>query len=241
MGFLDKIANWIAPGTPAAPAATSAATPAATLAGPRAAGPLLSPVPADLPRIAAKTAAEICKGCKPDAAAQQLLTSQQTPAQFLGALQERRMGPDMIKVLAYGLAEREAVGWAVQSVKRVSDKLPPLDAAALQAAALWARSPSAENRIAAENAAKKTDFQGPGAWAAQAAAWSTFGVEPAASDESGQPQPVPGTEQLAAHAVQGAVFLAIAKASDGKDGGFDSQHPFIAIGLGIASGGTPLL
>lgn len=151
------------------------------------------------------------------------------------------MGGDMIKVLAYGLAERDAVGWAVQSVKRVADKLTPLDAAALRAAELWARSPSAQSRAAAEAAAKRTDFQGPGAWTAQAAAWAASGTGAGGLGGGRKVQPMRGTERLAAHAVQGAVFLAIAKASDGKDGGFEAQHPFIAIGLGIAGGSVPAI
>lgn len=187
MGFLDKLADWIAPSTPkAAPAPV----------------PQFPPVPQELPRVSAKTAAEICKECKPDAGALQLLTPRQTPAQFLAILQERHMGADMVKVLAQGMPDREGVAWAVQCVLKVADKLPVADAQALQAAQAWVKDPTPERQRAAAAAAKRTDHQGPGAWAAQAAAWAQTGSASPASPEGVE------MKRLTPHAVSGAVALA---------------------------------
>ena len=97
MSFLDRLANWLAPSVPQ------------PLAVPEPPAPEFPPVPLELPRVAAKTAAEICKECKPEPAALQLLTPRQTPAQFLAILQERHMGADMVKVLAQGMPDREGV------------------------------------------------------------------------------------------------------------------------------------
>ncbi|MEO6789277.1 MAG: hypothetical protein ABI318_24395, partial [Chthoniobacteraceae bacterium] len=195
MGFFDRLAEWLMPSpTPIAPTAQ----PPAPQAPPE---PEFPPVPAELPKIFAKTAAELCKECKPEPPAVELLSPQQTPAQFLAVLQERNMGSDMVKVLAQGLPDREGVAWAVQSALKVADKLPVADAQALQAAQAWAKDPSPERQAAAAAAAKRTDYQGPGAWAAQAAA----------SAQAGGPAPAaPGgveAPRLTPHAVSGSVLL----------------------------------
>ena len=187
MGFLDTLANWLAPSVPPPPVVPP---------------PAVSSLPAELPRIAAKTAAEICKDCKPEAAAKALLTAQQTPSQFLAALQEKHLSAEMVKVLAYGLPDREGVAWAVQCAQKVAGALPVADAQALQAAQAWVKNPSAEKQAAAAAAAERTDFQGPGAWAAQAAAWAGEGTpKPPVADGVASPRLTP-------QAVAAAVLLA---------------------------------
>lgn len=187
MGFLDTIANWLAPSVPQPPVVPQ---------------PAVSSVPAELPRLAAKTAAEICKDCKPEAAAKELLTPQQTPSQFLAALQEKHLSAEMVKVLAHGLPDREGVAWAVQCAQKVAGTLPAADAQALQAAQAWVKNPSAEKQATAAAAAERTDFQGPGAWAAQAAAWAGEGTpKPPAADGVASPRLTP-------QAVAAAVLLA---------------------------------
>jgi hypothetical protein len=190
MGLFDTIAGWFAGSSVPAPAAAPQV-------------PVCAPVPQELPKVSARTAAELCRECKPDAAAMQLLTPQQTPAQFLAVLQERHLAADMVKVLAQGLPDREGVAWAVQCVLKVADKLPPADALAMRAAQAWVKNPTPELKAAAAAAAQRTDYQGPGAWAAQAAA----------SAQTGAPAPQPVTPgemappRLTPHAVGGAVLL----------------------------------
>ena len=205
MGFLDKLADWLAPSKPSVPSLAS--TPDLAAAQPPA--PQFAPVPPELPRISERSAAELCKECKPDPAALQLLNPQQTPAQFLAVLQERNLGSDMVKVLAQGLPDREGVAWAVRCALKVADKLPPADALAMQAAQAWVEAPTAERQVAAAAAAERAELQGPGAWAAQAAAWVKTDVptpvqspvqDSAASEK-------PESQRLAPQAVSAAVLL----------------------------------
>jgi hypothetical protein len=230
------------------------------------------PIPPELPRIAAPTAAEIAKSCPPGPEAQKLAVPGQTPAQFLGALQEHHMGDEMVKMIAHGLPDKEGVGWATQSAKDVGDKLPPAEIAAQQAAEAWVKHPSPETKAAAQKAAGKSGLKGPGGWAAQAAAWSQ------AAPPGPQVAPKPKMPRLTPQAVSAAVLLAaaisanpeVAPKAEGaptaapapeppSDSGpaaeagppleipakvrrftYRSQQPFIAKGVDIASGKTPV-
>ena len=180
MGFLDRLANWLAPSVPQ------------PVAVPEPPAPEFAPVPLQLPRIAAKTAAEICKECEPEPAALKLLTPQQTPAQFLAILQERRLSADMVKVLAFGLGDREGLLWALHCIRKVAGKLPAADVRAVLAAEAWVKGPTPERQKAAAAAAEQTDFQGPGAWVAQGVAWAGAGA---------------GKPRLTPQAVSAAVLL----------------------------------
>lgn len=154
------------------------------------------PVPAQLSTLATPTAAQLAAFSQPSPDALKLLTLQQTPSQYLAALQEKQMGGEMVKTIAHGLPDREGVMWAAQSAAKISDKLPPGEVHALQAAQAWAKNPTAATQAAAAAAAAKTNLQGPGALAAQAAAWA----KPAAT----------GAARLTPHAVSAAVLLSAA-------------------------------
>jgi len=165
------------------------------------------PVPPQLPKIAAPAAAPVCQEYKPAPPAQALLTPQQTPAQYLQMLQNNQMTEESVKFLAYGLPERESVWWAAQCARQVSSPVNLADQAALKAADAWVKTPSDPNTQAAEEAAANTDFQTPGAWAAQAAAWS----KPPAPGTTIPPDPAePAPPRLTPHAVVGAILLAVA-------------------------------
>ena len=219
----------------------------------------VSPVPAQLPKIAAPTAAEIAKTSNPGPAAEKILAAnpQQTPSQYLNVLQDKQMGGEMAETLAHGMPDREGVMWASQSAEKVSASLPPEDAQALKAAQAWVKEPTAANQSAAAAAAAKTNLQGPGALAAQGAAWS----QPASA----------ATPRMTPHAVVGAVLMSAAiKANPAvaipkvqapavpvletpqlasaapavippavQAQMFQEQQPFIASGIDIASGKTP--
>jgi len=230
----------------------------------------VAPVPAQLPKITAPTAAQIAQSAQPSPAAQQLLTPQQTPSQYLSALQEKQMGEDMVKTMAHGMPDREGVHWATQSVQKVSDKLPPEDVQAMQAAQTWVKNPTDANQAAAAAAAANTNYQGPGAWAAQAAAWAQPATPTAA------PAGAAAAPRLAPNAVAGAVLMSAAIAARPELAApkvqmptmqaptlaaptlaapevaapqaipivppqvqtqtFREQHPFIALGMDVASG-----
>lgn len=228
MGFLDKLADWLAPSKPSVPSVASATDAAA-------APPVASqfaPVPPELPRISARNAAELCKECKPDPAALQLLNPQQTPAQFLAVLQERNLGSDMVKVLAQGLADRDGVAWAVKCALKVADKLPAADVLAMRAAEAWVKNPTSERQAAAAAAAQRTDFQGPGAWAAQAAASAGGGIT---AFPEGMEAP-----RLTPHAVGGAVMLSssILAAPEYAARILSAAQAVIGAAAGIAIGGA---
>lgn len=166
------------------------------------AAPPVPPVPAQLPKIQAPTAAQIAQHSQPSPAAQQLLTPQQTPSQYLSALQEKQMGGEMVKTLAHGLPDREGVHWAAQSAEKVSDKLPPHEVEAMKAAQTWAKNPTQANKAAASAAAAQGGCRGPGSLAAQGAAWSQPST-PATPGAAAAPRLTP-------HAVSGAVLMSAA-------------------------------
>lgn len=220
--------------------------------------PQVPPVPAHLPKITAPKAADITQHSDPSPAAKSVLTPQQTPSQYLGALQEKHLGGDMVKTMAHGMPDREGTHWAAQSAAKVSDKLPAADVHAMKAAQTWVKNPTADNQAAAGAAAEKAGHKGPGALAAQSAAWS-------------KPAGTPAGERMAPHSVAGAVLMSSAiKANPALAAPtaqapaipalqapqvpatpqapaatmppavqahmFKQQHPFIAMGLDIASG-----
>lgn len=227
------------------------------------------PVPLQLPAITAPTAAQLVDTAQPGPAALEVLTPQQSPSGYLGALQEKQLGGDMVKVLAHGMPDREGVFWAAKSAEKVANQLPPVEVAAMQAAQAWARNPTPAAKAAAQMAAGKTELLGPGGMAAQAAAWAN----PAS----------PSAPRLAPHASGSAVMMAAAIIAFPKLAApkptvptvtvpmlpklpladlvvpppalpaptavvppevaaqtFQGQYPFIAMGLDIASGKTPI-
>jgi hypothetical protein len=124
-------------------------------------------------------------------AAKEIVKPGMTPCQQAHALNEKHLSSDAVKSMAHGLPERDSVKWATASAERVSNPAHKADLDAIHAAKAWAHNPTPETQKAAGLAAGKTDFQTPGAWAAQGAAWSGTGLTP--------------------HAVSGAVMLAAAQ------------------------------
>jgi hypothetical protein len=144
--------------------------------------------------------------------------------------------PPTIQSLAQQLGPRKGVLWATESSKLVGTKTQPADQAAAQAAEAWVKNPNPSTQAMAAAAAKKTDFQGPGAWAAQAASWahpSAHGVASGAGVTGANRQasaPVAGvnsppaghagnsaaTASLVAGAVAGSVSIAAALAAGAK-------------------------
>lgn len=115
------------------------------------------------------------------------------------------MSGDAIKGLSHGMSERDSVWYATQSSRRVEPMMSPADKTAMKAAEDWAKDPSPANQTRAAAAAAATDYSGPGAWAAQGAAWSKEtpgGI-------------VAGTPGLTPHATSGSVQLASAMEAKG--------------------------
>ncbi len=177
--------------------------------------------PQPLPKITAPTAADLTKKYQPQPAALSLVKPDQTPAEYIAELEKKKMSTDAVHALAHGLPERDSVWWACQSSRKVAGKLSPSDMNALNAAEAWVKNPSPATQAASATAAAATDHRGPGAWSAQAAAWSQSPAPamqtPAAQAPAMQAPkvqapavqaPAVNTPALTGSAVAGAVLLA---------------------------------
>lgn len=153
---------------------------------------LAAPLPPLLPRL------------ELEAAAAKAVGGAQTAAQALDQLEAAGLHNDAVRLAAHALPKREAVWWACMCAMAVPDPaLPPADVAARTAAEAWVRNPGDDAlRRAAWDAAQKTTFRSPEAWAAVGAFWSGGSMAP-----EGLPA-VPPAEHLTGVAVCGAVLMA---------------------------------
>lgn len=158
-----------------------------------------------LPKLTTPGAADLAAKFKPQPAAQSLLKPGMSSSEYIHALEQNNMSGDAIKGLAHGMSERDSVWYATQSAKRVEPMMTPADKTAMKAAEAWAKDPSPANQARASAAAAATDHTGPGAWAAQGAAWSS-------ETPGGAMPPAPG---LTPHATAGSVQLASAMEAKG--------------------------
>ena len=156
-------------------------------------------------KISGRTVAEIASKSKPQPEAQALLAPGLTALGYVLALEENKHALDAVNFIAHGLPEREAVWWACQSARTVADKLNSAERTALAAAEAWVRSPSLEKKAAAAATAAKTEFKGPGGWAAQAAGWTQDPAPLKLAPKSADAAPPPA---LTPPAVGGAILLA---------------------------------
>jgi hypothetical protein len=167
-------------------------------------------VPDELPKLQAHTGAELAQAGGFPSPAGATDPANQSAAEFLRrALNERQEVLPVTKALAHHLPATEAVQWAVDSCRAVSDKLTPTDLAATGAAEAFLANPSDQTREAAAAAAARTDFQGPGAWAAKAASLAESPVVAALRASMGDDAAVPlAVKNPTAECVAGAVALA---------------------------------
>jgi len=159
-----------------------------------------------LPKLTTSSGADLAAKAKAQPSSQALLKPRMSSSEYVHALEENKQSVDAVKALAHGMPERDSVSWACQSSQKVAGKLNPEEKAATQAAQAWVKNPTEANKLAAGEAASKTDFKGPGGWAAQAAAWSQSPA-PAANPAPGAPA-TPAAPALTPAAVAGAVLLA---------------------------------
>jgi hypothetical protein len=158
-----------------------------------------------------------------------LAAGAQSVSAAIGLLVENRLFMDVLAALANGLTADSAVFWAVMAAKQVAHQLPPNEIDALAAAEdmLVVGPDSAADGLAAALAG--ADMQGPGSWAAQAAAWAGK-----AADEIGD-LPLPY-----AKAVEAAVKLAAAlTATDWPLAKPDLTAPALAVSWSADALGAP--
>lgn len=124
---------------------------------------------------------------------------------YISHLLQAKQPMAVVGFLAHALPAPKAVLWASESCDLVRSRQSPADQQAAAKARAWAVNPSVANRQAATDAAAAADYAGPGAWAAQAAAWSAAPAEAAQND----PEVTAG---LVGKAVAGSVMLSAALA-----------------------------
>jgi len=168
-----------------------------------------------LPKFNTSSGAELAAKANVHPDSQALLKPGMTSSEYIHTLEGKKQSVDAVKALAHGMPERDSVSWACQSSQKVADKLNPQELAATKAAEEWVKSPTDANKMAAGEAASRTDFKGPGGWAAQAAAWSQKPAPAAGSALAGGATSVPtratatpATSTLTPAAVSGVVLLA---------------------------------
>ena len=181
---------------------------------------LASPLPPLLPRLE----------LEPPALA--LLDGLATAAEGILKLEAAGLRNEAARLAAHTLPKREAVWWGCMCARAVPDPaLLPVDADALLAAEAWVRKPTEETlRRAAMEAAQRTAFRSPEAWAAVGAFWSSGSMAPA-----GQPA-VPPPDHLTGVAVSGGVVLAAVRLRPEK--AQDRLARFLSAARDIAAGGA---
>lgn len=157
-----------------------------------------------LPKLTTPSAADLAAKFKPQPPAAALLKPGMSSSEYVHALEANKMPNDTVNALAHGMPEKDSVSWACQSSRKVEGKLNAGDKSALDAAEAWVKNPNDATKSAAAAAAGKANMQGPGGWAAQAAAWSS----PAPAAAVPGAAPAIAAPPLTAPAVAGAVLLA---------------------------------
>ncbi|NGM19855.1 hypothetical protein G3576_07495 [Roseomonas stagni] len=181
---------------------------------------LASPLPPLLPRL------------ELEPPALSLLDGLPTAAEGILKLEAAGLRNEAARLAAHALPKREAVWWGCMCARAVPDPaLLPVDADALLAAEAWVRKPNEETlRRAAMEAAQRTAFRSPEAWAAVGAFWSGGSMAPA-----GQPV-VPPPDHLTGVAVSGGVVLAAVRLRPER--AQDRLARFLVAARDIAAGGA---
>jgi hypothetical protein len=125
------------------------------------------------------TLRDLCERAKLGGDAKALLKDEYTPRQFLELLIGKELFLDAIRLLAYVLPKREAVGWGCLCVRH---SLGTEDASKISethvAVERWVSNPDDANRRAAKAAADKEGLESPSAALALAAFFSGGSIAP---------------------------------------------------------------
>jgi hypothetical protein len=164
------------------------------------------------------------------APARAVLNRSASVAEALDGLEQGGFMAEAVRLLAHSLPRREAVWWACMCARHTAaPDLSQADLAALEAAELWVRKPTDENRRAAFARAQEANFGTPEAWACVGAFWAGDSMSP-----PGQP-PVPPAPHLSGAAVAGSVALAAVRGRPERQA--QRLARFVAGARDIAAGG----
>jgi hypothetical protein len=148
---------------------------------------------ANLTKIAARPPREVCAHADLGADAQALLEDGLGPEAFLRRLIERECLADAVKYLAHALPKREAVWWALLTVRgHLGEQAPPGPVGILAAAERWVRQPTDENRLAAMKVAE-ADMGNAASMVGIAAFMSGGSIAPPGFEAVAPPAHVTGT------------------------------------------------
>jgi hypothetical protein len=182
-----------------------------------------------LTKVAAKTAAEVCRRFALSEEARPLLKDAMAPQQFLALLQEKLLYTDALRFLAQALPNRESVFWAYTCAKQATGAGAAEPAAKALAATLkWVTDPTEANRRAVQPLYEAAGIGTPAGCAAVAAFWSGGSMAP-----EGLPE-VPAPENLCGHGSACAAMLAAAQGDPAKYA--ERCADLLAKGTAIAAG-----
>jgi len=156
---------------------------------------------------AAKTSAsplqQLCERAKVGDEANALLTAEAATKEFMALLVKKGLFKDALRLVAYLLPKREAIGWGCLCVRHIlaGEKDKPLPDVQV-VAERWVSSPTEENRWAARQSAKKEDPT----TASGLLAMAVFFAGPSLSPPN--LQAVPPADHLTSEMVANAVVLA---------------------------------
>ncbi len=175
----------------------------------------------------AASLSDLCERAKLGEDARALLNAEHTPRQFLELLIAKELHLDAIRLLAYTLPKREAVGWGCLCVRH---SLGTDDAAKISetqvAVERWVSSPDEANRRGAQAAADKEGSESsPSALLAMAAFFSGGSIAPA------NLQPVAPPDHVTPQFVAGAVMVAAVKSHPEKAA--EKYRVFLQKGLAL--------
>ncbi len=161
-----------------------------------------------------------------------LIAPCRTASEALQLLERAGLLVEAAGLVAHALPRRESVWWACQCARHTAgcSNAPERDAAAIDAAELWVRKPTDENRRAAMDRARDAGFASAEAWAAVGAFWTGDTMAPREAPK------VPPEPHFVGLAVAGSVTLASVRGKPAR------RHTRLAAFLGaardIAAGGS---
>jgi len=146
---------------------------------------------------------QLCDRAKVGDEAKNLLTDESSTKPFLSLLVEKELLRDAIRLVAFLLPKREAIGWGCLCVRHIltsqEDKpFPDVQVAAER----WVSAPNEENRWAAKETADKEDPKTPSGLLAMAVFFAGPSMVPP------NVQAVPPPDHVTSEMVAGAVVLA---------------------------------
>jgi hypothetical protein len=142
----------------------------------------------------------LCARAKVGDEVKALLTDEFSTKEFIALLIEKELFPDAIRLVAYLLPKREAIGWGCLCLRHIlsSQKDKPLPHVQV-AAERWVSAPTEENRWAAKEAADKEDPKTPSGLLAMAVFFA--GPSMAPPNLQAVPPPEHATSEMVANVV----------------------------------------